>query len=173
MTDRSKQIIPSLDAVARCLDLEVLEILGLHDTFVLSELLETLEGYSVDCTDTIDGAAFIEKLTSIIAGIIQQGYSREYLVNKVSNFVRGSILDPDRDNQGITNALLSGINCSLLQIDGKGWQKGKLKICFEFIPEENESIVIEEKIPETHTSPLDEIRQLANELTAMTSIEQN
>jgi KGK domain len=173
MTDRSKQIIPNLDAVARCLDPEVLEILDLRGTFVLSELLEMLEGYSRDCTDTIDGAAFIEKLTSIIAGIIQQGYSREYLVGKVSNFVKDSILDPDRDNQRIINALLSGTNCSLLQADGKGWQKGKLKICFEFTPEETEPVANQEKSIEPNLSPLDEIRQLSNELTAMKSIEQN
>jgi KGK domain len=170
MADRSKQIIPNLEAVARCLDPEILEILDLHSTFVLSDFLEMFEGYTVDCTDTIDGAKFIETLTSIIAGIIQQGYSREYLVSKVSNFVKGSILDPDRNNQKIMNALLSGINCNLLQPDGKGWEKGKLKICFEFIPEESELIAAQSNLVEPNLSPLDEIRQLANELTAMTSL---
>jgi KGK domain len=166
MTDRPKQIIPNSQAVARCLDPEILEILGSHGTFLLSELLEMLKGSSVDCIDFTDRVAFIEKLTAIVADTIQQGHSRQYLMNKVSTFVKGSILDPNKNNLKVNNVLLSGVNCDLLQLDGKGWQKGKLKICFEFIPEENNSI-------ETHTSPLDQIRQLANELTSMTSIEQN
>ncbi|WP_310424455.1 KGK domain-containing protein [Chamaesiphon sp. VAR_48_metabat_135_sub] len=173
MIDRSKQIIPDSDAVARCLDPEVLEILDLHGTFVLSELLEMLKGSSADCIDTIDQAAFIEKLTSMIAGIIQQGYSREYLVDKVSKFVKGSALDAQRDNQKINNSLLSGISCNLLQPDGKGWQKGKLKMCFEFIPEEPEAVAKQEKPVMTHLSSLDQIRQLSNELASAKATEQN
>jgi hypothetical protein len=69
--------------------------------------------------------------------------------------------------------LMDGTYCNLLQPDGNGWQKGQLKICLEFIPEGCDPIVMEEKPIETHSSPLDEIRQLANELKAMTSIEQN
>ena len=54
MTDRSTKIIPDSQAVARCLDPEMLEILGSHGTFVLSELLEMLKGSSVDCIDFTD-----------------------------------------------------------------------------------------------------------------------
>ncbi|MCY7369099.1 MAG: hypothetical protein LH474_13215, partial [Chamaesiphon sp.] len=66
-----------------------------------------------------------------------------------------------------------GLKCNLLQPDGKGWQKGKLKICCEFIPEEPEPIVIQDKPAKTHSSPLDEIRQLSNELASVGLIEQN
>ncbi len=60
-----------------------------------------------------------------------------------------------------------------MQPDGRGWQKGKLKICFEFIPEEPESVAMQSKSVETNSSPLDEIRQLANELASATATEQN
>jgi len=173
MTDRAKQIIPDSQAVARCLNPEMLEILGSHGTFVLSELLEMLKGSSVDCIDFTDEVAFIEKLTAIVADTIQQGHSRQYLMNRVSTFVKGSILDPNQNNLKINNVLLDGMTCNLLQPDGKGWQKGKLKICFEFIPEEPELVSTQDNTVVTHSSPLDEIRQLSNELTSIVSIEQN
>ena len=78
-----------------------------------------------------------------------------------------------KNNLKINNVLLSGVNCDLLQLDGKGWQKGKLKICFEFIPEEPELVSTQDKPVATHSSPLDEIRQLSNDLTSMISLEQN
>ena len=65
------------------------------------------------------------------------------------------------------------MTCNLLQPDGKEWQKGKLKICFEFTPEEAELVSTQDKPVATHSSPLDEIRQLSNDLTSMISIEQN
>ena len=163
MTDRSIQIIPDSQAVARCLDPEMLKILGSHGTFLLDELLEMLKGSSVNEADFIERAAFIENLTNTIITIIQQGHSPQYLTNKISTFIKGSMLDLTQENSKIVNSLLSGINCNLLQLDGKGWQKGKLKICFEFIPEEPDLV-------ETHSSPLDEIRQLSTELTSMVSL---
>jgi KGK domain len=173
MLDRSKQIIPDSQAVVSCFDPEILEALDLHGTFIIGELLEMLKGSSVDCIDFNARSAFIEKLTSTIIEIIQQGHSQQYLMNKVSTFIKGSVLDSSRDNQRINDALLSGINCNLLQPDGKGWQKGKLKICFEFITEEPEPVLHQGKTVETQSSPLDEIRQLSNELASVGSIEQN
>ncbi len=75
--------------------------------------------------------------------------------------------------KSVANILIVGTSVSLLQPDGKGWQKGKLKICFEFTPEEPEPIAIHDNPVETHSSPLDEIRQLSNELALVGSIEQN
>lgn len=65
------------------------------------------------------------------------------------------------------NELLEGTSCNLLQPDGKGWQKGKLRLCFEFTPGENENLT------RIQVSPLDEIRQLAKEPTSATLIEHN
>lgn len=157
MTARTTQIIPDPNAVARCLDPEMLEILDSHGTFVISELLEMLKETSIDSIDFTERSEFLEKLTNTIIGIIQQGHSQQYLMSKVSAFLKGSIFDSKKDNSKINNALLSGINCNLLQPDGKGWQKGKLKLCFEFTPEEHEPVATKETV-KTHHSPLDEIR---------------
>jgi KGK domain len=62
------------------------------------------------------------------------------------------------------NCFVDGVAVSLLQPDGKGWQKGKLKMCFEFTPEVDKPVVIEENLLATQDSSLDEIRQLANSL---------
>ena len=75
--------------------------------------------------------------------------------------------------KSVASILVDGTSISLLQPDGKGWQKGKLKICFEFIPEEPEPPATLEKPITAHFSPLDEIRQLATELASVGSIEQN
>jgi hypothetical protein len=75
--------------------------------------------------------------------------------------------------KSVANILMGGTNVSLLQPDGKGWQKGKLKICFEFTPEEPESVSTQEKTVKIHSSPLDEIRQLSNELASAKATEQN
>jgi predicted HAD superfamily phosphohydrolase len=39
MNNQSKQIIPDSQAVARCLDKEILEMLNYHATFTIDELL--------------------------------------------------------------------------------------------------------------------------------------
>ncbi len=58
-----------------------------------------------------------------------------------------------------------GINCEILKIGAKGWQKGKIKIkvTLEFCPDEPE---IEEAPEITQPeSPLDDIRRMINEVT--------
>jgi KGK domain len=64
---------------------------------------------------------------------------------------------------------MSGIDCEVLQ-PSKNWQKGKVRICLEFIPEveEEEEQLSSEEIEEAEeveaeSSPLDEIRKLAKE----------
>jgi KGK domain len=169
MTDRSKQIIPDSEAVARFIDREMLELLDSHGTFMISELLEMIKGSSVDRT------SFRDELRDMIEKIPQRGHSTEYLFNKVVSFIQTGEVSENKhaSSEIIKISLLDGMNCNLLQPDGKGWQKGKLKICFEFIPEENESIVVQETLLKKHQSPLDEIRQLSNELASVGSIEQN
>ncbi len=43
MTDRTKQIIPDSQAVIRCLDPEILEILDSHGTFTINELSQRID----------------------------------------------------------------------------------------------------------------------------------
>jgi KGK domain len=94
-----------------------------------------------------------------------------------SNFIKTIFLETTvksvQSVKSVANILMDGTNISLLQPDGKGWQKGTLKICFEFIPEEPDLVLTQSKPVETTTSPLDEIRQLSNELASVGSIEQN
>jgi KGK domain len=173
MTDQPKQIIPNSDAVARFIDRETLKTLDSSGTFVIGELLEKLKGSSN--FDFVDRSAFIDKLISMIVNIMHSGHSREYLVNKVSTFIKGSEIDENKDisSRIINSALFDGITCNILQPDGRGWQKGKLKMCLEFIPEEPEPIVMQDKPIQTQPSPLDEIRQLSNQIASVGSIERN
>ncbi|MGI8505169.1 MAG: KGK domain-containing protein [Hassallia sp.] len=58
-----------------------------------------------------------------------------------------------------------GIDCEILKIGAKGWQKGKIKIRVnvEFCPDEPE---IEEALEITEPeSPLDDIRRMINEVS--------
>jgi KGK domain len=165
MTDRLKQIIPDSEAVVHCLAPEILEILDSHTTFVIQELIETIKISEVDRT------SFRDELIDMITKSTQGAHNKEIVLNKLIAFIEGDKIEECRytSYEILRKALLNGTECTLLQTDEKGWQKGKLKICFEFIPEENETVAIQEKPVETHSSPLDEIRQLAS----VGSIEQN
>jgi KGK domain len=210
MTDRHTQIIPDPNAVARCLDAKILELLGSHSTFTINELSQKIAppiDLSVDCSlenllsqeklNTIfetahpgncDFSKIIKDINEAIKPLVFSLSTDQLnlMYEKIridrrygsSNFIKTIFLETTAGSvksvQSVANILIDGTNVSLLQPDGKGWQKGKIKLCFEFIPEEDEPIATQEKPVESHSSPLDEIRQLANELTSMTSaIEQN
>ena len=163
MTDRSKQIIPDLEAVARCLDPEMLEILDSHRTLIVGNLLKKLK-------QPIDPTLSRHKINLIFDKSRTLG---NYNSGNFFNDLKEAILTEDTNISTLANKLINGTDCSLLQPDAKGWQKGKLKMCFEFIPEETEPLATQDKLVESHLSPLDEIRQLSNELVSVGSIEQN
>ena len=169
MIDRSKQIIPDSQAVVSCFDPEILKILDSHSTFTINELLKTIKVSGVDRT------SFRDELKNLIAIMQKDSNNVPSLFNKLIAFVDGDKITESRytSYEILRKALLNGTECSLLQPDGKGWQKGRLKICFEFIPEEPELVSTQDKLVATHSSPLDEIRQLSNDLTSMISLEQN
>jgi KGK domain len=148
MTDRSKQIIPDSEAVARCLDPELLKFLDAHSTFTISELLEKIK-------QPITSTVFREKTDAIFVKVRSNSdYSR---VDCFNDF-KAAILPQGTNQTEIVNLLVDGMPWHLLQPDGKGWQKGKLKICFEFISEETEIVVAQDRSLEDRSSPLDEIR---------------
>jgi hypothetical protein len=148
MNNQSKQIIPELQAVAHCLD----------GTFLISDLLESLMP-PVD-----DQESFINQLKILHLELKTAGYSRDHYRDKIEDFIEKNTIIENKENT-IIDLFEDGMNCNLLQLDGKGWQKGKLKICFEFIPEDNEDFaIIQENSVRMAESPLDEIRQLANSL---------
>jgi hypothetical protein len=169
MTDRSNQIIPDSQAVVSCFDPEILKVLDSHVTFTVNELLKTIKVSGLDRTSLRD------ELKDLVLMLQKDGNNIPSLFSKLTAFIDGDKIAESRytSYEILRKALLNGTECSLLQPNEQGWQKGKLKICFEFIPDESDAVVAEEKPVESHSSPLDEIRQLANELTAMTAIEQN
>jgi KGK domain len=146
MTNQPKQIIPDLQAVAHFL----------FGTFLISDLLEGIKA-PID-----DPESFINQLRELHLELKNGGYSRDHYQDKVEVFIANNTIIEDEENV-VIKLFEDGIDCKLLQPDGKGWQKGKLRICFEFTPENNENLIAipddSVKMPE---SPLDEIRQLAN-----------
>jgi KGK domain len=169
MTDRQKQIIPDSQAVVSCFNPEILKILDSHSTFTINELLKTIKIVGVDRT------SFRDELKTLIIALQKEGNNTQSVMSKLTTFVDGDKINESRytSYEILRKALWNGTECNLLQPDEKGWQKGKLKICFEFIPEEDEHIATQTTPVENQPSPLDEIRQLSNELTSMVSIEQN
>jgi KGK domain len=169
LSDRSKQIIPDSQSVVSCFDPEILKVLDLRGTFTINELLKTIKLSGIDRT------SFRDELKDLIATLQKEGHNITSFLSKLTTFIDGNQINESRytSYEILRKVLLSGTECSLLQPDEKGWQKGMLKICFEFIPEESDSVATQSYSVEDRSSPLDEIRQLANELTSMTSIEQN
>jgi|GEM_PF-4454012 len=169
MTDRSTQIIPDSQSVISCFDPEILKILDSHSTFTINELLKIIKVSDVDRT------SFRDELKDFIVTMQGEGINIPSLFSKLITFVDGDKITESRytSYEILRKALLNGTECGLLQPNEQGWQKGKLKICFEFIPEESESVLAQPDSVETHSSPLDEIRQLSNDLTSMILLEQN
>jgi KGK domain len=155
MTDLSKQTIPNPQSVARCLD----------GTFVISDLLENVK-------EPMNEKTFVAQLEALHLNLKSSGYSREYYLDKIENFINKNTITENK-NETFWDVFDDGLECDLLQPDRIGWQKGKLKICFEFIPEQSESMPTESDSSKTHSSPLDEIRQLSNQIASVGSIEQN
>jgi hypothetical protein len=137
----SKQIIPDLESVARCS----------NETFVISDLLKKIAA-PVNIQQS-----FVTQLENLHLELKHAGYSREYYLNKIEAFL-GKNKITQNENETFREAIEDGINCNLLQPDARGWQKGKLKLCFEFIPEESEIVENKNNSIEAKHSPLDEIR---------------
>ncbi len=160
MTDRSTQIISDSQTVARFLDKDTIKTLDYHGTLTIEELLEKTK---IPVLPQLS----LSKVSTVYTKARSDG---GYCASQCFDDLKNAIDVTDTNKSTIINKLIEGASCALLQPDGKGWQKGKLKLCFEFIPEESEAVTIEAKQVATNQSPLDEIRQLANELTSMTSL---
>ena len=171
MIDRSKSIIPDVDAIVCLLDETIAESLNSHDTYKVKSLFSQL--WKLNHSENSSTELLEEILEKIYNA--QSHVSSIVIANKIQAFIKEnkSLKSSNTGQFNIKPFIAEGINCNLLQSDGKGWQKGKLKICFSFTPEENEPAPIQKEPIETHSSPLDEIRQLANELASVGSIEQN
>ncbi|MBD2411073.1 hypothetical protein FACHB389_03025 [Nostoc calcicola FACHB-389] len=77
----------------------------------------------------------------------------EELMECLKSFVhRNSNLQEDKAGAWAAN----GLNCKVLLAQGGGWQKGKIRICFEFFPDKptpTKSLISTNSI-----SPLDDLR---------------
>jgi KGK domain len=195
MTDRPNQIIPNPQSVVRYLDPKIVKIMDSHSVFTIDEIFKKIDPslnrlLSNKQSDLIfkqaqPGNCNLAKLVKDINEAISP-LSITLSTEQSDIFYEKMRTDPRYGSPdfiktiffesvvtSVISILIDGTDILLLQPDAKGWQKGSLKICFEFTPEGGDSIINEEKSIEPNLSPLDEIRQLANELTAMTSIEQN
>jgi KGK domain len=176
MTDRSKPIIPDADAIISLLDETITKSLNSHDTYKVKSLFHKL--WKLNHTNSYDNHREIKILEEVLKKVYCNQIENSELAQQIDKFVRENKDKTFNTIEPFTIDTIEpffgeGTNCNLLQPDGKGWQKGKLKICFEFIPEEPDSLATQEIPVKPHLSPLDEIRQLSNELTSVRSIEQN
>jgi KGK domain len=140
MNNQNKQIIPELQSVVNCLD----------GTSLLSDLLKELKPP-------------VDNQLKILHRELKAENNVYLYRDRMEAFINRKIPIESKE-MTITELLEDGLDCNLLQPDGKGWQKGKLTMCFQFTPEENEFISTQEISAEVNNSPLDEIRQLANSL---------
>jgi hypothetical protein len=147
MNNQTKQIIPDSQAVIQCLDKDILEILNSHGTFVVEELLEKIKQPHFGSLSEGNVNEFFRKIRTV------GNYGPPDFFNDLNHTVNRNI-----NSKTITDVLVNGTKVLFLQPDGKGWQKGQIKICFEFIPEENEPVGTPEKQVEIDRSPLDDIR---------------
>jgi KGK domain len=200
MLDRSKQIIPDAESVARFIDPETIKNLDSHCTFTVNALIEKINApldtllpvermslifKKVVADSTYDFLNFSEDInkTTRSFGITLSLQQLELIFKKIHSHQHYHSLDFFKEVnaavvgkaniKSISSIFMDGASVMLLQPDGKGWQKGKLKMCLEFTPEEPDLLVPQIKPVETHSSPLDEIRQLSNELASVGSIDQN
>ncbi len=92
------------------------------------------------------------------------------LNNQLSSYhgikIDGAILAPSGVNEPYGRWFNDGIDCEILQIGSKGWQKGKvrIKLSVEFyVEEDSEQLVSEPSEIDLPESPLDDLRQMINQ----------
>jgi rhamnogalacturonyl hydrolase YesR len=157
MKDKNTQVIPAAEAIVRFMDQDAETIFGSHSTFAISELLKLMEISSRNQTTLRDD------LQNIVADLTQNAGDRRQIAGMISTLIEKDSTDETKQSpqEIILQALLSGINCNLLEPNGSGWQKGQLKIHFEFTLEaKHDSPESQTSSENTYHSALDEIRQL-------------
>ncbi|MBW4547236.1 MAG: hypothetical protein KME25_22780 [Symplocastrum torsivum CPER-KK1] len=80
--------------------------------------------------------------------------------------IDNAILAPKGVNEPYARWFTDGIDCEMLQLGSKSWQKGKvrIKVSVEFyVEEDSEQQLIESSEIELPESPLDDLRQMMNQ----------
>lgn len=181
MNNQTTKIIVDSQAVIRFLDNNAIKILGSHATFTIDELFDKVSG-------KIDSVISLEKVDSILQQIrVSKSYGIPNFQKEINDILpqeadmlslqeaqlffskirknhqySSTDLLEELIEKTVINSFMSGFTVSLLQPGLKGWQKGKLTMCFQFTPEEDDPISMKEDVFETTQSTLDEIRQLAS-----------
>jgi KGK domain len=187
MIDRSNQIIPDPLSVVRYLDPKIIKIMNSHSVFTIDEIFKKID-------PSLNRLLSNEQSDLIFEKAKPGDCSFANLVSDINEAISPLFISPSTEQSNIfyekmrtdsrygtpdfiktiffestitsvANILIDGTDILLLQPDGQGWQKGTLKICFEFTPECSDPVISQNQPVEFHSSPLDEIRQL--------SIEQN
>lgn len=88
------------------------------------------------------------------------GLHKIFLISDLLNHIKAVFQEKTRFYCYVCND--SGHPCQVLQENGGGWQKGHIRISFEFITEVEEIALLKESenIEKGDSSVLDEIRQL-------------
>ena len=128
------------------------------------------ENFYLQNCDTLDALSFKDKVFKIsqIKHAIKEGF-RKAVADKLHESLKakGVEIDPGGDPRtpDTWKWFDKGLDCEILKVGAKGWQKGKfrIKVTLEFIPDEPEI----EQTPEINQpeSPLDDIRRKINEAT--------
>ena len=128
------------------------------------------ENFYLQNCDTLDALSFKDKVFKIsqIKHAIKEVF-RGQVADTLHNLLKakGVEIDPVRVDGVIAlwKWFYEGLDCEILKVGAKGWQKGKfrIKVTLEFIPDESEI----EQTPEITQpeSPLDDIRRKINEAT--------
>jgi hypothetical protein len=80
--------------------------------------------------------------------------------------IDGAILAPKGINEPAARWFNNGIDCEILKLGSKSWQKGKvrIKVSVEFyVEEDSEQVGSESSEIELPESPLDDLRQMMNQ----------
>jgi KGK domain len=195
MIDRANKIIPDSQSVVRYLDPKIVKIMNSHSVFTIDEIFKKID-------PSLNRLLSNEQLDLIFEKAKPGDCSFANLVSDINEAISPLVISPSIEQSNIfyekmrtdarygtpdfiktiffestitsvASVLINGTDILLLQPDGQGWQKGTLKICFEFTPENSDPVTIKDKLTETNSSPLDEIRQLSNQIASVGSIEQN
>jgi KGK domain len=183
MNNQTTSIIAGSQAVVRCLNEKTIKALGSHSTFTIEELLEKIN----EASNSVMSLGKVNSIFHKVLNVGNYGFpdllkevndifscGRKYLSTEKAQTIFSEIRTNSEyshmdflkefSGEATMNYFIEGVTVSLLEPDGKGWQKGRLKICFEFIPEKDKSVNTEETSATTQDSSLDEIRQLSNSL---------
>ena len=114
--------------------------------------------------DTFKVSKFKRAVKRAFGNDLGYQFSRQFSSHGIK--INDAILAPQGVNEPYARWFNDGIDCEILQIGSKGWQKGKvrIKVSVEFyLEEDSEKLVSEPSEIELPESPLDDLRQMINQ----------